>query len=155
MNYEIGLELIQNLKKRGININNFIRSLRLDAFLLDDVETSDFDWQNTIETHEPFKGTGTIILTDKISEQLFELNDGIIYNKLGTPLGSYLPYKDNLVPKNFKNEFDIIIDPITGEPLNEYKLIHSIFHDLNIEIEYCKYRYDIETNKLILTNHVL
>jgi hypothetical protein len=155
MNHEIGLELIQNLKERGININNFIRSLSLDAFLLDDVETSDFDWQNTIETHKEFKGTSTIILTDKISEQSFELNDGIIYNKLGTPLGSYLPYKDSLVPKNFKNQFDIIIDPITGEPLNEYKLIHSIFHDLDTEIEYCKYRYDIDNNKLILTNNVL
>ncbi len=155
MNHEIGLELIRNLTERGININNFIRSMSLDAFLLDDVETSDFDWQNTIETHKEFKGTGTIILTDKIIEQSFELNDGIIYNKLGTPLGSYLPYKDSLVPKKFKNQFDIIIDPITREALNEYKLIHSIFHDLNIEIEYCKYRYDIYTNKLILTNNVL
>lgn len=155
MNYQLGLEIIEKLKKKGININDFIRSLQLDAFLLEDVETSDFDWQNTIETHKEFKGTSVVILSDKIIEQAFELSDGIIYNKLGTPLGSYLPFKDNIIPKSFKNEFDIVIDPITKEPLNEYKLIHSIFHDMNTDIEYCKYRYDIDTNQLILTNNVI
>ena len=108
MNYDLGLEIIEKLKEQGVSINEFIRSLDLDAFLLDDVETSDFDWQNTIETHKEFKGTSSVILSDKIIEQTFELNDGIIYNKLGTPLGSYLPYKDSLVPKKFKNQFDII-----------------------------------------------
>jgi hypothetical protein len=155
MDYELGLEFIQNLKDRGFNINDYIRGLSLETFLLDDVETSDFDWQNTIETHIEFKGSSKVILSDKIIEQTFELLDGVIYNKLGTPMGSYIPYKDSLIPKNFKNEYDIVIDPYTKEPLNEYKLIHSIFHDMNTEIEYCKYRYDIETNRLILTNNVL
>ena len=155
MDYDLGIELIQNLKDRGVNINDYIRGLALETFLLDDVETSDFDWQNAIDTHIEFKGSSKVILSDKIIEQTFELKDGVIYNKLGTAMGSYIPYKDSLIPKKFKNEDDIVIDLVTKEPLNEYKLIHSIFHDLNIEIEYCKYRYDIETNKLILTNHVL
>lgn len=155
MNHELGIELIHKLKEQGFSINEFIRSFDLDAFLLDDVETSDFDWQNTIETHKEFKGSNSVILSDKIIEQSFELNDGIIYNKLGTPLGSYLPFKDIIIPNKFKNEFDVVIDPITSEPLNEYKLIHSIFHDMNTEIEYCKYRYDIETNQLILTHNVI
>jgi len=155
MNYQIGIEHIQELKKKGININDFIRSISLDKFLLDDVETSDFDWQNEIETHKEFKGIGSVILNDHIIEQSFELDNGIIYNKLGTALGSYLPYKDIMIPKKFKNEFDVVIDPISLEPLNEYKLIHSIFHEMNTEIEYCKYRYDILQNKLILTNNVI
>ena len=73
--------------------------------------------------------------------------------KNGVEVGEYYYWVDSdmEIPKRYKNNENIVVDPKTGEKLYEYFLSGStnMYHDLDTEMLYREYKYDYGLDRFI------
>ena len=160
----IGEKIYKILLERGQNPLELLRSLHLE--LPDDIEETDIDHKDrteilvsTSQIHTPELLDKKVQLSDGSQTEVFYLNGSKILMKNGVEVGEYYYWVDSdmEIPKKYKNNENIVVDPTTGEKLYEYFLATScnMYHDLDTEMLYREYKYDYGLDKLIRLSAVI
>lgn len=159
----IGEKIYKILVERGQNPLELLRSLHLE--LPDDIEETDIDHKDRTEVSislpltNSYEHLDKVQLSDGSQTEVFYLNGTKILMKNGVEVGEYYYWVDSdmEIPKKYKNNENIVVDPTTGEKLYEYFLATScnMYHDLDTEMLYREYKYDYGLDKFIRLSAVI
>lgn len=163
---DIGKQIYDKMLEKldGKNLYKFLG--KSDICLPDDIEETDIDFGHQavpcsdLESQfiDALNKSKTVTLNDGLSTFSCVIHDGCLFNKGGTKLGKCIDFvdEDDEYPEEYKDENNIVLDPETKEPLKQYILNEAskLYHDLDIEKTYVKYRFDVGFNKLINTDYV-
>lgn len=107
--------------------------------------------------------TDKLIIKDNLIGSEFKVavenndNGNYLLNKKQVIVGEFKEWEDtnNDIPTEFKNNENVVLDPNSAVPLQEYILYEnsSIYHDLS-KLSYKNYRYDDLKNTLVYTNEI-
>jgi hypothetical protein len=153
----LGKKIYQRMLERGINPIELLRNINI--VLPEDIEETDIDHNDRSETlliHNNEESpiiNEKIILSDGSNTETFYLKNNQIVLKNGIHVGDYYYWIDNdtEIPKIFKNSQNIVLDPDSNSPLYEYYLHKdmNMYHELDTDIVYRRYKYDYGLDKFI------
>jgi hypothetical protein len=164
----LGRIIYERMLERGINPIELLRNI--DIILPEDIEETDIDHNDRSETiliqnndrsetiliennEESPINNEKIILSDGSNTETFYLKNNQIVLKNGIHVGDYYYWidSDTEIPNNFKNSQNIVLDPDSNSPLYEYNLHKdmNMYHELDTDIVYRRYKYDYWLDKFI------
>ena len=153
----LGKKIYERMLERGINPIELLRNINI--ILPDDIEETDIDHNDRsepilIQNNEEIPiNNEKIILSDGSNTETFYLKNNQIVLKNGIHVGDYYYWidSDTEIPKNFKNSQNIVLDPDSNSPLYEYYLHKdmNMYHELDTDIVYRRYKYDYGLDKFI------
>ena len=153
----LGKKIYERMLERGINPIELLRNINI--ILPDDIEETDIDHNDRsepilIQNNEEIPiNNEKIILSDGSNTETFYLKNNQIILKNGIHVGDYYYWidSDTEIPKNLKNSQNIVLDPDSNSPLYEYYLHKdmNMYHELDTDIVYRRYKYDYGLDKFI------
>ena len=153
----LGKKIYERMLERGINPIELLRNINI--ILPDDIEETDIDHNDRsepilIQNNEEIPiNNEKIILSDGSNTETFYLKNNQIVLKNGIHVGDYYYWidSDTEIPKNLKNSQNIVLDPDSNSPLYEYYLHKdmNMYHELDTDIVYRRYKYDYGLDKFI------
>ena len=160
-------QLNEVLKSRNMKLTDWLIEKKI--IVPDTFTTYDIDEIKPLGHLETQQTENIKPIYSKIFENKVKISDGIydccfyqkgtkLYNKAGVELGCIedMVDKNCIMPKSFKNSYNIVINPDNGELLKQYIVYPGFeFYHLVQPKKYKTYKYDFELNRLIPTNAVL
>lgn len=167
---EIGEKIYEHvqqvLKSRNIKLTDWL--IEKDIIIPDGITTYDIDEIKPLGHLETRQSKNIQPIYNKVFQNKVTINDGIydctfyqkgnkLYNKAGVELGCVeeMVDKKSIMPKTFKNSYNIVLHPESGDILKQYIVYpgFGFYHSLPPK-KYKLYKYDFELDRLIPTNLV-
>lgn len=146
----LSTKIIYPDKEKIVNVNKSISKI------IENKSDILSDWWNS-EYTDKIIIRDTINATEYIVAREYTSNGNYILNKNQLIIGTFKDWEDtmDIIPDDYKNHENIVLDPNSAIPLQEYIIYDtsSMYHELTIKVYRC-YRFDEHKNSLVYTNEI-